>query len=82
MDITKKSGTSFAFPSQTSYLCRDGGLDEEATLKAEDEVGLWRKEAKLPFPILPSDKIEELENTLDYPPVGSYSEVTSAEPGS
>ncbi len=79
MDIVKNSGTSFAFPSQTSYLCKDGGLDQEASRKAEKEVNLWREERKLPFPILPPDKIDELENTLDYPPVGSYSEKTEAE---
>jgi MscS family membrane protein len=78
MDITKKSGSSFAFPSQTSYLCRDGGLDEEASRKAENEVDLWRKEGKLPFPVLPSEKIDELENRLDYPPVGSYTEKAGA----
>ena len=78
MDITKQSGSSFAFPSQTSYLCRDGGLDEKASRKAENEVDLWRKEGKLPFPVLPSEKIDELENTLDYPPAGSYTEKAGA----
>ena len=31
----------------------------------------WRKAGKLPFPRLAADKIDQLENTLDYPPRGS-----------
>jgi MscS family membrane protein len=30
MDIVKTNGTGLAFPSQTSYVCRDKGLDERA----------------------------------------------------
>jgi MscS family membrane protein len=36
MDIVEQSGTGFAFPSQTLYLGRDGGLDEARTRAAED----------------------------------------------
>lgn len=72
MDIVKTSGTGFASPSQTSYLRRDQGLDESASMKAESEVRPWRTEGRLPFPTLPKEMISELQGTLDYPPAGSF----------
>jgi len=87
-DIVKKSGSGFAFPSQTLYMGRDDGLDGELGETAAKEVESWRKAGKLPFPRLTADRIEQLKGTLDYPPRGSVeagtfeSEVweTSAEP--
>jgi MscS family membrane protein len=38
MDIVAASGTGFAFPSQTLYLGRDGGLDESRTQEAEEAI--------------------------------------------
>lgn len=70
-EIVKKSGSGFAFPSQTLYMGRDDGLDVERGKRAAEEVESWRKAGKLPFPRLPPDRIEELGGTLDYPPRGS-----------
>jgi MscS family membrane protein len=70
-DIVKKSGSSFAFPSQTLYMGRDDGLDSERGKTAAKEVESWRKAGKLPFPRLAADRIEQLKDTLDYPPRGS-----------
>ena len=70
-DIVKKSGSSFAFPSQTLYMGRDDGLDGERGETAAKEVESWRKAGKLPFPRLAADRIEQLKDTLDYPPRGS-----------
>jgi len=70
-DIVKKSGSSFAFPSQTLYIGRDDGLDSERGKTAANEVESWRKAGKLPFPGLAADRIEQLKGTLDYPPRGS-----------
>ena len=70
-DIVKKSGSSFAFPSQTLYMGRDDGLDIERGKTAAKEVESWRKAGKLPFPRLAADRIEQLKGTLDYPPRGS-----------
>ncbi len=44
MDIVEQSGTGFAFPSQTLYLGRDGGLDEARTHAAEDAARKMREE--------------------------------------
>ena len=70
-EIVKKSGSSFAFPSQTLYMGRDDGLDSERGETAAKEVESWRKAGRLPFPRLAADRIEQLKGTLDYPPRGS-----------
>jgi len=44
MDIVNESGTGFAFPSQTLYLGRDGGLDPKKTGKAEAQMRQLRDE--------------------------------------
>ena len=44
MEIVEKSGTGFAFPSQTLYLGRDGGLDAERTREAEEAMRSQRAE--------------------------------------
>ena len=70
-EIVRESGTGFAFPSQTLNMGRDGGLDEELSNAAVQQVSSWRGSNQLPFPTLTSSKIESLANTLDYPPYGS-----------
>ncbi len=50
MEIVNESGTGFAFPSQTLYLGRDGGLDPKRTEKAEAQMRQWRDEGCLPIP--------------------------------
>jgi MscS family membrane protein len=71
MDAIKDAGTGFAFPSQTTYLGRDDGLNEEQVRQAEGRVTAWRDRGELPFPHFPEDFRQEAENTLDWPPSGS-----------
>jgi MscS family membrane protein len=57
MEIVEKSGSGFAFPSQTVYFSRDSGLDKEKAGAAEQQVQQWRDQSKLPFPdFAPGDK--------------------------
>jgi MscS family membrane protein len=70
-EIVEESGTSFAFPSQTLYVGRDHGIDEERSASAMQEVDHWRKTGRLPFPRMSEAHQERLANTLDYPPRGS-----------
>lgn len=70
-DIVSESGTGFAFPSQTLYMGQDSGLDKERSETAEQEVNSWRRRGKLPFPRLSAEEIQEITDTLDYPPKGS-----------
>jgi len=71
MPIIEESGTGFAFPSQTTYLARDGGLDSERASAAESEVEAWRSENKLPFPDFSERQRRRFRDSLDYPPSGS-----------
>ena len=38
MDAVQEAGTGFAFPSQTLYLGRDAGIDEERARRAEEGI--------------------------------------------
>ena len=71
MDIVAEAGTGFAFPSQTTYLGRDSGLDIERLRQAEAHVQAWRSEGQLPFPDFDADLLKAKQDVLDYPPVGS-----------
>ncbi len=52
-DIIEAAGTDFAFPSQTTYLSQDSGIDRERSKNAEEQVQAWRSKGKLPFPEFP-----------------------------
>ncbi len=71
MDIVKEAGTGFAFPSQTNYFARDGGLSNEKTEAAEAEVQAWRSGGTLPFPEFAQEHRERVLDTLAYPPEGA-----------
>ncbi len=71
MDIVEAAGTGFAFPSSTTYVARDEGLDSERGRAAEAQVQQWREMRELGLPGFPPERIRELRNTLDYPPTGS-----------
>jgi MscS family membrane protein len=70
-DIISAAGSGFAFPSQTAYLSRDGGLDDQRISEAVAEVEQWRAGGKLPFPEFDDQQREQIEDVLDYPPEGS-----------
>ena len=70
-EIVDESGTSFAFPSQTLYVGRDQGIDEERSAAAMQEVNDWRESGRFPFPRMSPAHRESLAKTLDYPPRGS-----------
>ena len=67
MDVVEKSGTTFAFPSQTTYFARDGGLDRKKAEETSEAVNMWRKQGKLPFPDFAPEDIADIENKLEYP---------------
>jgi len=71
MDTVAASGSSFALPSQTTYLEEGRGLDPDRTRAVEAQVKEWRERRELWLPHVPRDKIAEIENTLEYPPAGS-----------
>jgi MscS family membrane protein len=73
MDLVETSGSGFAFPSQTLYMAKDGGLDAEKIRAATEAVGHWRDQGELPFPDHRSARVSQLDGTLEYPPKGSVS---------
>ncbi|RNI27153.1 mechanosensitive ion channel family protein [Rufibacter immobilis] len=66
MDVINASGTSFAFPSQTLYLGRDTGLEQEKTQSAEEQVKKWRENEELQLPRFSPERIASLRNTIPY----------------
>ncbi len=71
MDIVAESGTGFAFPTQTTYLARDGGLDDSKRNAAEAQVRAWRAEGSLYLPDFPQEAVTALDGTIEYPPPGT-----------
>lgn len=72
IDVVEESGSGFAFPSQTVYMARDGGLDAERRQAAEQMVADWRNRNQLPFPDMSSEGVEAWRSSLDFPPRGSF----------
>ncbi|HVM92261.1 MAG TPA: mechanosensitive ion channel family protein [Terriglobales bacterium] len=70
-EIVSRSGSSFAFPSQTLYLGRDPGLDEQKTARAEKEVQQWRDQNQLPFPDFTAADKASFRGSISYPPPDS-----------
>jgi MscS family membrane protein len=71
MDIVAAAGSSFAFPSQTTYLEQGSGLDLDRGRAAEAQVRAWRERGELYLSRLPPEMIAEIDNTLAYPADGS-----------
>lgn len=71
MDIVTESGSGFAFPSQTVYFAQDEGISEEKTKNVSDKVKAWKENGELQVPRFHQDKIDEIEDSIVYPPEGA-----------
>jgi MscS family membrane protein len=71
LDIIEASGTGIAFPSQTTYIAGDSGLDAEKSQKAMEAVRQWREQGKLPFPDFSPETISQMDSKIEYPPPDS-----------
>jgi len=67
MSIVEKSGSGFAFPSQTMYFSRDSGIDKEKAGAAEQQVQQWRDQHKLPFPDFAAADKSAFRGSIAYP---------------
>lgn len=74
IDIVNDAGTGFAFPSQTTYLRRDAGLDAPRGQQAEAAVAAWRSRGPWPFPDFGPTVRWGQEETPDDPPEHAHSE--------
>lgn len=73
MDVVAQSGTDFAFPSQTLYFAKDGGLSEEKRTAVAEKVKSWKENGELQVPRFSADRIEEIKDSIVYPPEGTAS---------
>jgi MscS family membrane protein len=71
LEIVDASGTSLAFPSQTTYVAGDSGLNAAKSESAIATVRQWRDRGDLPFPDFSPETIKEIDNALEYPPSDS-----------
>lgn len=71
MDIVAESGTGFAFPSQTLYFAKDEGVSSEKSQMVSEKVKTWKENNDLQVPKFHQDKIDEIEDSIVYPPEGS-----------
>ena len=81
IDIIEASGTSVAFPSQTTYVVGDSGLNRAKSQEAMKKIQTWRDHSDLPFPDFPIEKIAEINGTIEYPPPGSAMKSKGAKAG-
>lgn len=67
-DIVAEAGSDFAFPSQTMYFERGAGMDADRQKKTGAKVEAARKQGKLQWPNFTHKRMEEVTDTLTYPP--------------
>jgi MscS family membrane protein len=67
MDIVDNAGTGLALPSQTLYLGRDRGLDEEKADNAVKKIAELRDSKQLPFPNFHEKDISNFKGSIEYP---------------
>ena len=71
-DIVEGAGAKYAVPARVLHVARDGGgVDPDLQAASEATVAAWRAEGTLPFPKFSPDALKGLDDTLDYPPLGS-----------
>ena len=79
MDIISQAGTELALPVQNVWFEKSQTTDKQLKDTAEKQVQQWRKSRELCLPQFPPEKIEELGNSLDYPPEGSATKTTDSD---
>ncbi|MHC4770962.1 MAG: mechanosensitive ion channel family protein [Planctomycetota bacterium] len=71
MDIIRQAGTELAVPIQNVWFEKNRSTEKELVDAAEAQTRQWRENNELCLPKFPEEKVDELRNTLDYPPEGS-----------
>jgi MscS family membrane protein len=67
MDVMKNSGGGLALPSQTLYLSRDTGVQEEKADQAVKKIAELREGKQLPFPDFHEEDISSFKGSIEYP---------------
>jgi MscS family membrane protein len=71
MDIVRESGSGLAFPSRTTYLAQDAGLDAGKTQEAILKVRQWREQGEWAVSGFSTETHGQTNHQLEYPPPGS-----------
>ncbi|MCO8123117.1 mechanosensitive ion channel family protein [Stieleria sp. TO1_6] len=71
LDILNEGGVSLAVPVQRTVLERAAPAGEDRIQKTEEHVQHWREENQLYLPSFPEEVVEQLRNTLQFPPAGA-----------
>jgi MscS family membrane protein len=71
MDIIKEAGSKLAVPIQNVWFEKSSPPEKELADSAEKQTRQWREKNELCLPKFPDEDIDQLCNTLDYPPEGS-----------
>jgi MscS family membrane protein len=71
MDLVTEAGSGFAVPAAIEYQLPGPPFDEERARVVEARVEDWKSKRALYFPNFPKERIAEVKDSLDYPPVGS-----------
>jgi len=67
MDIVEDSGSGLALPSQTLYLGRDAGIEQEKADTAVKKIADLREGKHLPFPDFHEEDISSFKGSIEYP---------------
>lgn len=71
LDVIEDSGGTLALPSQTLFLSRDSGLEEQKANDAARKIADLRDGKQLPFPDFHADEISSFKGSIEYPPAES-----------
>jgi len=68
LDVVEDSGGTLALPSQTLYLSRDAGVQQQKAENAAKKIADLRDGKQLPFPDFHPDEISSFKGSIEYPP--------------
>jgi len=71
MEVVTRAGTDLAVPAILEYGIEAEGIDEQRVRDVESEVQAWRETNSLYLPNFPDEKIDDLADSLEYPPTGA-----------
>jgi MscS family membrane protein len=71
MDVVQSAGTTLAIPARTVFTDEGYRPDRAKAQVAEAKVKEWRESNQLNLPNFSQSTIDELRDSLDYPPKGS-----------
>lgn len=74
LEVVAKSGTDFAYPSQTLYMAKDPGINTEKSAETVQTVQQWKNKHELKLPFFKPEHIQDLNGSIIYPPEGSVAQ--------